>query len=798
MKVAQELEKKEYSLVKLFTNYECIEIPIIQRDYAQGRASAEEIRKNFLETIKKHLEDEKIKLQLDFIYGLEEEDGKTKKFIPVDGQQRLTTLFLLHWYFAVKEGKLEEFKKKFAIEKGDNKYESKLRYKVRKSSEEFLDKLVSNDIDLPDSKDKDALSKTIQDKNWFYMGWRHDPTISGMLQMLDAIHETFSKDFNYGSVFESFLKTKDNPITFYFLPLDSHDFGNPDELYMKMNSRGKLLTPYENFKAKLEKLIEEKKGKRKATSIARKFDNDYLDIFWELAIKKSGSEEKETEESQSKSKKPDITDNYLYWFFYNLTLNLYASSNTEEIKKYNKVEDFIEDNSLLSFYQKVYGDRKKLDDLLKFLKEWHNLHISFNSDDDNILKKFFREEDKYLDEIKRYSSEKPTLWDRVRFYAFYEWILHHEKDEHFYRVLKNLINNIRIDTLDRYISALKAISEFVEKLNYKEILQYIKNNEGENFISFFSQNQQKEEVEKAKLIKDDSEDWYEEIKDAERHWYLDGKIGFLLDFSKAPYTNDKPSIAQFKNYKERFFKLWEFAGKTEENKKDPNKDNKILIYQALLTFGDENSEDYMPDNEGNSGNNNRRTTFCSFNPAIRTKIDNWHRVFNDSKKSKHLKSLLDAINPGDIKGSLVNLIDSYKFDPNDWKSYFIKNRACIDYCKHLQIRFDADHESTKKVYLLSKSTRKGWHVELHTWHLFTICFGIKKDKGNIKRDNKGRIEGVDKKGFESVAYKESKSLDENEKPCIVIDYKNGSKIKIYYEKGKYIITCAPFGNAQMF
>ncbi len=33
-----------------------IEIPIIQRDYAQGRESASEIRQQFLETLKSHLD----------------------------------------------------------------------------------------------------------------------------------------------------------------------------------------------------------------------------------------------------------------------------------------------------------------------------------------------------------------------------------------------------------------------------------------------------------------------------------------------------------------------------------------------------------------------------------------------------------------------------------------------------------------------------------------------------------------------------------------------------------------------
>ena len=77
-----------------------IEIPIIQRDYAQGRqtGTVKRVRERFLnnifDAIKSHRH-----LTLDFVYG-EITDGK---LTPLDGQQRLTTLFLLHWYASKKD-----------------------------------------------------------------------------------------------------------------------------------------------------------------------------------------------------------------------------------------------------------------------------------------------------------------------------------------------------------------------------------------------------------------------------------------------------------------------------------------------------------------------------------------------------------------------------------------------------------------------------------------------------------------------------------------------------------------------
>ena len=87
-------------------------IPIIQRDYAQGRESEGPLRIRFLSRLKKAL-DEALnaredghshnRLILDFVYGTPTSEGA---IAPLDGQQRLTTLWLLHWYLAYVTGNL--------------------------------------------------------------------------------------------------------------------------------------------------------------------------------------------------------------------------------------------------------------------------------------------------------------------------------------------------------------------------------------------------------------------------------------------------------------------------------------------------------------------------------------------------------------------------------------------------------------------------------------------------------------------------------------------------------------------
>jgi uncharacterized protein with ParB-like and HNH nuclease domain len=83
-----------------------IEIPIIQRDYAQGRKDKKELRLRFLNALSTSLSEKK-EIKLDFIYG-ENVDGA---FQPLDGQQRLTTLFLIHWYAALINDRLNKTNK---------------------------------------------------------------------------------------------------------------------------------------------------------------------------------------------------------------------------------------------------------------------------------------------------------------------------------------------------------------------------------------------------------------------------------------------------------------------------------------------------------------------------------------------------------------------------------------------------------------------------------------------------------------------------------------------------------------
>ena len=216
-----EIDCNKKSFADLIRDYN-IAIPLIQREYAQGRDNeqGQEVRKNFVPNLIEVLTGDEKSLELDFVFGVKKStEANNKIFIPLDGQQRLTTLLLLHWYFGV-----------------HNKNWS-FTYESRRIANSFVNGLLNDS-----SYNREAHpSKWIKNQKWFFENWLTDPTVSGMLTMLDAIHDKVTKSCDCAKL--------DN-IIFYLYPIDQLD---ADNAYTKMNARGEPLTVWENLKALLDK-----------------------------------------------------------------------------------------------------------------------------------------------------------------------------------------------------------------------------------------------------------------------------------------------------------------------------------------------------------------------------------------------------------------------------------------------------------------------------------------------------------------------------------------------------------------
>lgn len=108
-----------------------------------------------------------------------------------------------------------------------------------------------------------------------------------MLNMLDDIHRKFNKTDGL------WQRLEEGCVSFYFLSIKQ--LGATDELYIKMNSRGKPLTEFEHFKAEWEgnikeiepKLTEEQKNNGEKTlsqTIGHKIDVDGPTCYGHTAI----------------------------------------------------------------------------------------------------------------------------------------------------------------------------------------------------------------------------------------------------------------------------------------------------------------------------------------------------------------------------------------------------------------------------------------------------------------------------------------------------------------------------------
>jgi len=237
-----------------------IQIPIIQRDYAQGRndLKTKVIRENFLSALIDVVSNDEKPINLDFIYGSTKEKDNNDCFIPLDGQQRLTTLFLLHWYLCPNDEALKAFQ--------NNNFTSRFSYDTRISSKDFCNKLVFaplrrdfaekrakikqllNEVDEEDKKIW-RLSDVIKNEPWFMWAWKKDPTVNSMLVMLDAINEKLQhreKD----ELLAMWNRLIRRNISFHLLHLEK--FNLTDELYVKMNARGKELSIFDIFKSTME------------------------------------------------------------------------------------------------------------------------------------------------------------------------------------------------------------------------------------------------------------------------------------------------------------------------------------------------------------------------------------------------------------------------------------------------------------------------------------------------------------------------------------------------------------------
>lgn len=595
---------RRYSFFQLFTkgiaerpgNYKLV-IPIIQRDYAQGRdnGKANEVRHDFLNQLFDYMTAECGSHDLDFVYGTTScatDSSRKKEFIPLDGQQRLTTLFLIHLYLAIRSKETDEsrlFFKTMQVKNG-KLTDSLFSYRTRTSAVEFCNGLIDDSNDYTEVFELDpathkrvyehSLSDYIRNSNWFYPDWMQDPTVSGMLTMLDAIDKRFDGQ-DYLFILQRLMSDSDPSVTFIFMNLE--DYRLTDDLYIKMNSRGKPLTPFENFKAKYEQYIGrlEKEGRSEAIrdlhdeiekrdnpviktvkdNFAFNIDCKWANLFWKYSReeikKREGENETEDKESENEGGLIDrmlseTLDLKISRFITMVLVNQYAMDHNTGREG---IARELVDMKLLSFAAlakmkalspegvvlmtrmfELYSDRS-----LSIMPEWSKIYF----DESEVFKSLI-------------SGKEFTFTKRFLLYAYVRFRLEFGDNEPEYlvewmRFLYNMTlddNSIQDITRITYRNAVVSVNNLLGLLRKQEkpsIICLLSSEEAPEEVDFFPDYQYKEEVLKSALLSKDSKNalhsptrpdiekplekmksWGEIILNLESHPYFTGQIGFIL------------------------------------------------------------------------------------------------------------------------------------------------------------------------------------------------------------------------------------------------------------------------------
>lgn len=271
-----------YSLKQLLNNSEIVQIiiPELQRDYVWAKDNVEgllfsifsnyekkmvselEIRngnEEITQEVKSFLSNEYSRLryntQIGFIYAYHDVDYAGKFFL-IDGQQRLTTLYLLLLALYKLSRKREEFRKLY-FKDGL----LKLDYKVREISHDFMVDFITYMLDADENENFSKSPKYYKEL------YSKDKTAKTLLNNYRVIKDFLSQN----NVNDDHIDYVENFIEFNYFDTNLSEQG--EQLYLYMNSRGESLSQQEIIKASL---IKRSKNKLEAGEKWEKWQN----FFW--------------------------------------------------------------------------------------------------------------------------------------------------------------------------------------------------------------------------------------------------------------------------------------------------------------------------------------------------------------------------------------------------------------------------------------------------------------------------------------------------------------------------------------
>lgn len=305
-----------YTLYEFFGPKRIIVIPDLQRDYCW--ASTKIVTGDGQSLVEAYVDDlilasqkgKDAKLKMGLLYGYEYPADNVQL---CDGQQRLTTLFLISGVCLNKLGEEDNALKEEVSSIILHGNTSRLQYAIRDSSLSFINNLVQNG----------AFHTEITEEPWFSNEYRRDPSVCNMIL---AIRQIDGKVAN-ADIAKKLLDYILHNISFLYFDMQSRTYS--EEQYVILNTTGYSLTPTEHVKPKL-------LGKLRGEQLA-----EY-------------SERWESWEQFIWSHRPEDDDNFTVdeWFDRFLTI-FYLAENIDKDNSYSDKE------SDYTSYQRVLQGSKK-------------------------------------------------------------------------------------------------------------------------------------------------------------------------------------------------------------------------------------------------------------------------------------------------------------------------------------------------------------------------------------------------------------------------------------------------------
>ncbi len=285
----------KYNIKELFSNknIEAVIIPEIQRDYVWGKDQVEGLLQSIFDdyinfegskskihitvhnnpalekTLSNYYKTLKYSTSIGFIYAYSDFEYPDKYFL-IDGQQRLTTVYLLLVAIASKD---ENFKNQFSKIYFKNS-KSFIEYRVREASLLFLNQTIKHNLLHNDAE--------LEEQCWYYNFYKNDKTIQSIVRNLETIKNFLAENIDDIGSFKDYVL---NHVQFWYFDTNISEQG--EELYIYMNARGERMQSNENLKAELLAKINSQDEKDEWGRKWEEWQND----FWLIRGKHENADE---------------------------------------------------------------------------------------------------------------------------------------------------------------------------------------------------------------------------------------------------------------------------------------------------------------------------------------------------------------------------------------------------------------------------------------------------------------------------------------------------------------------------